>query len=153
MILIEWQSITAEQPWLSIPEDRRIDMLPALVTCLLEGMMGPAYGPDSHRRLVEAAIEHGKHRRDSALPDQDLFTEYHRLRMAMWRELQRRALDNGENAVRGIMSVDVAIRVAIRASLAGYHRAEFEACGAWDRAVSDLEADLNMLASAATANK
>ncbi|MGH7662791.1 MAG: hypothetical protein ACRENI_00610 [Gemmatimonadaceae bacterium] len=134
-ILEDWQEATQEEPWLSLPREHRIDHLPAVVRGLIDvALCGPS-SEAAHRAMVEASAKRGSDRRDQGTQQELVFTEHYLLRKAMQRYLERVA--GPERASDALIRIDMAISLATRASLQGYHRRELERMDRWP-AVLDL---------------
>ena len=147
-ILREWEAITHEEPWVSLPKTYRVDNLPDVTIGLFEASLCDPASRDAQREKIEAALEHGARRRAHEFPDAVLLTEYYLLREAIWRYLGRTFPDKVANDA--ILRIDSAIMLATRATLIGYHREEYEQRGSWDTTVDRLveEAPLFKLARA-----
>ena len=142
-ILTEWQAITAEEPWMSLPKDHRVDNLVPVLRILLRASAdsGAESGEAEVRELVEESARHGQHRRDVGFPDGLILVEYQLLREAIWRVAQRSPMESGERA-RCLLRIDAAMTAATRAALAGYHRAALDAVGRWPEAVDNILRDV-----------
>ena len=147
-IMREWEAITHEEPWLSLPKTYRVDKLPDVAIGLFEASLCDPADPAAHRDKVEAALEHGARRRAHDFPDAVLLTEYYLLREAIWRYVARTF--PAQVANDAILRIDSAIMLATRATLIGYHREEYEERGSWSSVVDRLveEAPLFKLARA-----
>jgi hypothetical protein len=143
-VLLEWEELVREQPWFSLPADHRIDSLPDVVVGLVEAALCNPFDEAAHRRKVEAAAEHGFHRREQEIPESLIFTEYHLLRLAIWRYLGRRHPPS-DRINQAMLRIDGAITVATNASLWGYHRTEIEALGKWEEGVARITSSAPML--------
>ena len=148
-IMREWEAITHEEPWTSLPKTYRVDALPEVTLGLFEASLCDPADRDNHRRQIEAALEHGARRREHGFADSVLLTEYYLLREAIWRYLSMTF--PGETAGEAILRIDSAIMLATRATLVGYHRQEYELAKRWDATVERLVNDspLFRLANAA----
>lgn len=136
-ILLEWEQRVKEEPWYSLPADHRINSLPDVIVALVEASLCNPGDVAAHRKNVDAAAEHGGHRRVQQIPEHLLFTEYHLLRQAIWYYLVRKFGSRRETA-DAIMSIDMAISVATNASMWGYHREEIEALGKWEEGIERI---------------
>lgn len=134
-ILAEWQGITQEEPWLTLPEEHRFNSLPDFTHDLLDAALCRPDEMEAHRRKLYAASEHGQTRREQGFPQELVLTEFYLLREAIWRILQRHLPDDATGAV---MRVDTALSTATRASLAGFHRQELERLGQWPAVIERL---------------
>jgi hypothetical protein len=135
-ILVEWNALAVERPWHDLPETHRLDSLPAVVTGLIEAAVCEPDDRRAHRAKVYAAAEHGRQRRDQAFDDELILTEFYLMREAIWRVLCRQR--NMAARSEAIMLIDSAMNLATRASLAGYHQAEYEARSRWPQALEEL---------------
>ena len=138
-IVREWEAITHEEPWTSLPKAHRIDELPAVAIGLFESALCEPADVEAHRQKVLAAVKHGEQRREHGLPDAVLLTEFYLLREAIWRYLKRTR--EPTVADHAILRIDSAIMLATRAALIGYHRSEYESRERWPHAVDRLVAE------------
>ena len=136
-ILVEWREITREEPWLSLPEEHRLNSLPDVLSALLDAALCTPEEMAAQERHVIAAAEHGRARREQGFRDALLFTEYYLLREAVWRYLRRLSTDS-EKVRQAIFRIDTAVTVATSASLFGYHRDEIERRGEWPEVLQRL---------------
>ena len=135
-ILAEWRALPAEEPWLVLPAAEEIDHLPGVIVGLLNASLCEPERGATYREKVWAAARHGGDRRRQGFGEPVLFTEYARLREAIWRYLRR--LGPADAARAAIVRVDGAITCATRASLLGYHRPELEQLGLWPEKLEAL---------------
>lgn len=150
-IVQEWEGITQEEPWTSLPKAHRIDELPAVAIGLFDAALCEPADPEAHRQKVLAAVSHGEQRREHGLPDAVLLTEFYLLREAIWRYLKRtKAAAVADHA---ILRIDNAIMLATRAALVGYHRGEYESRQRWPLAVDRLIAESPLLKVAQRADR
>ena len=149
-VLLEWEQLVREQPWYSLPPDHRIDSLPDVIIGLTEAALCRPADIESHWQKVNAAAEHGSHRREQGIPEHLLFTEYHLLRQAIWNYLVR-TFGHPHVVVQAIMRIDTSISAATNASMWGYHRQEIEALGKWEEGMERIvQAQLVLSDAAAT---
>ncbi len=136
-VLVEWENLVREQPWYSLPPDHRIDSLPDVIVGLVEASLCNPVDEEAHRQKVDAACEHGTHRREQKIPEHLILTEYHLLRQAMWYYLVRK-FGSSDPTTEAIMRIDTAITLATNASMWGYHRPEIEAMGKWEEGLERM---------------
>lgn len=136
-VIAEWHHLVVEQPWFLLPPEDRIDALPNVVVGLVEAALCDPHNREAHRKNVDAAAQHGGDRRNQCLPEHLILTEYHLLRLAIWRYLTRKFGASSRTA-EAIMQIDIAITVATNASMWGYHRAEIEAIGKWEEGMERI---------------
>lgn len=130
-IIAEWEELSGNEPWHIDPHRYGIDSLHQAIAAILDVAIWGATKPFAAERLVRSASAHGEQRRAQGVNDDSLFREYHALRSALWRYLQRSS-PRGPDAITEILRVDVAIGVATTIALRGYHRAEFASGAAWE---------------------
>lgn len=134
-ILEEWEKLCCAAPWDALPESHRLDALPGVLAAAIE-----AAAMDDARNcrtaVVDAAIKHGQDRRAQGFELQVLFTEFYFLREAIWRTLRKIA--DAPSAYAVVLPIDHALTVATRATIAGFHRQEFEEQGRWAEKVAAL---------------
>ncbi len=134
-ILAEWERLCHDAPWNALPENHRLDALPGVLETAIEAA-SKSDARDCRTAVVEAAIKHGQDRRAQGFELQVLFTEFYFLREAIWRTLRKIA--NASEAYQAVLPIDHALTVATRATVAGFHRNEFEAQGSWPAKVDAL---------------
>lgn len=135
-ILSTWESIAQKEPWYSLPQEDRMDHLHQVVIGLVEASLCDPADVDAHEANVWAAARHGHQRREQGLDEAQILTEYHLLRRAIWRCVQRDVAPG--RAFHAISRIDTAISLATMASLRGYHRRELEQRGDWPGYVETL---------------
>ncbi|MDP9349533.1 MAG: hypothetical protein M3P24_10405 [Gemmatimonadota bacterium] len=136
-VLVEWERLLRQQPWYSLPADHRINSLPDVIVGIVDASLCTPTEVESHRRKVQAAAEHGSHRRQQGIPESLILTEYHLLRQAIWRYLLTK-YGSSDRMVDAIMRIDSAITLATNASMWGYHRPEIEALGKWEAGMEKM---------------
>ncbi len=130
LILEEWQALSREEPWHIQPQRYGLDSLHETMRAVLDVALGDGGDKAASERLVRAAAAHGDQRRVQAVGDDALLREYHALRTALWRYLQRAPMPASE-ALTAISRVDLVITVATTAALRGYHRSDLAASPEW----------------------
>lgn len=133
-VLVEWENLVREQPWYSLPADHRIDSLPDVIVGLANASLCSPADEQAHRSNIEAAAEHGSHRRKQGIPEHLILTEYHLLRQAIWHYLIAK-FGASDRTAEAMMRIDSAISVATNSSMWGYFRPEIEAAGKWDEGI------------------
>jgi hypothetical protein len=136
-VMAEWERRVKSQPWFILPREERAGTLAALVAELAESALCSPPDVEAHRRAVDAAAEHGEHRRRQGIPDATLFTEYHLLRQAIWSYLAAKHPPSAY-LVDAISRIDTAITTATNASMWGYNREEIEALGKWEEGLDRI---------------
>jgi hypothetical protein len=131
LIIAEWEALSREEPWHVDPHRYGIDSLHEAIAAVLEVATWGGTGRFTAERLVRSAAAHGEQRRAQGVNDDSLFREYHALRTALWRFLQR-ASPRGPEAIAEILRVDVAIGVATTIALRGYHRGDLAVGTSWE---------------------
>jgi hypothetical protein len=130
-IVAEWETLSREEPWHIDPHRYGIDSLHETIAAILDVRTWGSTGSFAAERLVRSAAAHGEQRRAQGVSDDTLFREYHALRAAIWRHLQRH--QHREPAVIAeFLRVDVAIGVATTIALRGYHRSELPSGESWE---------------------
>lgn len=141
-ILHELTTLARREPWLAIPEDRRVSTLGPLALALVSASIcEPA---DEDRQAAEvgacitAAVSHGAARRALGGSDEILFKDFFALREAVWAFLRRLPGADRTQAAHAILRTDVIAAFATRAALYGFHRAEIEDAGRWPGVLEQL---------------
>lgn len=141
-IVAEWKRLTSSPRWTALTPSQWVDHLPPLLSAMIDGVVCGNGSHQARRKVVEAAILHGAHRRSLDLPMDIIFDEYYHLRTATWHLLTTRAGSRlGSGIVAEILRLDAAIGVATLASLRGFHRLEVEQTRQWEQVISDLVND------------
>jgi hypothetical protein len=130
-VLEAWVESCRHAPWHVEPVRFGVDALNEVTEAVLEVAMAAPGDYAGHERLVRAAAAHGSQRRSQETDDAALLREYHALREALWRFMERSGVP-AEQALPVILRVDVAISVATTAALRGYHRTESEPASSWE---------------------
>jgi hypothetical protein len=130
-VLEAWADQCRRAPWHVEPDRFGVDALNEVTEALLDVAMAGSGDYRGHERLVRAAIAHGSQRRTQETGDATLLREYHALREALWRFMERSGVPP-QQALPAILRVDVAISVATTAALRGYHRTEYEPAASWE---------------------
>ena len=131
-IMLEMTALTADEPWVSLPAEHRVDGLPNATERLFDWALCDPEN-ESHRVMaLEVAAVHGRTRREQGLGDDVLLREYYLLREAIWRVV--RALHGGDVTTEKVVvmgRLDRALSTSQRAALLGYYSAELTARGDW----------------------
>ncbi|MGI8509386.1 MAG: hypothetical protein ACR2MQ_08680 [Gemmatimonadaceae bacterium] len=138
-ILGEWEQLCSAAPWDALPESHRLDALPGVLAAAIEAA-SKTDARNCRTAVVDAAIKHGQDRRAQGFELQVLFTEFYFLREAIWRTLRKIA--DAANAYEAVLPIDHALSVATRATVAGFHRREFEEQGRWAEKVEALAEEM-----------
>lgn len=133
-ILQEWEALSRDEPWHVQPQRYGLDSLHETIRAVLDVALGDGGDEAASERLVRAAVSHGSQRRTQEVGDAALLREYHALRTALWRYLQKAPMPTSE-ALTAISRVDVVITVATTAALRGYHRSDMDPCTDWEDAL------------------
>ncbi|HEX6965912.1 MAG TPA: hypothetical protein VF166_08930 [Gemmatimonadaceae bacterium] len=135
--MLEWDQLARGNSELAkLPPDHRWDSLPETVTGLLNAALCKRPMSAAYRELVLAALQHGQDRRSAGISPDVVFREYGNLHDAIWHHL-RNVLSTAHR-LDAILKIDMAISLATRASLSGYHRAKLEETGSWAGIVDHL---------------
>lgn len=90
------------------------------------------------RTLLHRAAAHGEMRLEQGLPDALLFQELYLARESLWTYIKEHDPDYGGLRSEAILRIDMALSLAAKASLRGYHRPAFEARGEWPQVIDQL---------------
>lgn len=136
-ILENWDTIAEGEPWQALPPDLDHDHLPDLIRSLASAGLCTEFDRDLCRVMVTDSATHGDHRAAEGMDDALLYREYHLLRRALAKQLQR---DHGENAAvfYATMRMDALIGLASSAALHGMNRAALEQEGRWPHVLDEL---------------
>lgn len=131
LIIAEWERLSRDEPWHVDPQRFGADALYETIRAVLDVATWSGSDAATHERLVRAAAAHGDQRRAQGAGDDALLREYHALRTAIWRHLQRASLPAAD-LLAAILRVDVAIGIATIVSLRAFHRTDMPAGEAWE---------------------
>lgn len=120
-IVDRWDRRVRTQPWLSLPEEARIDHVPEMVETLIAALLGEPSVEEGRERAVRMAVKHGRHRREQGLNDEVIHREHHLLRSAIWDVIRER---HGRKPAcfEAIALIDVATTMTTTGSLHGFHQ-------------------------------
>ena len=131
LVVAEWERLSREEPWHIDPHRYGIDSLHETIRAVLHIATWGSTDDFAAERLVRTAAAHGEQRRTQGASDDALLREYHALRAAIWRFLQRSS-PQGPASIGTIVRVDIAIGVATIVALRGFHRSETASGAAWE---------------------
>ncbi|HEU4997182.1 MAG TPA: hypothetical protein VFT29_20335 [Gemmatimonadaceae bacterium] len=135
-IVTEFQRLTSVPPWTSLTEVEWRDHLPPLLHALFDSTVSSTVSPEAREKSVSLAAAHGEIRRKQEMSAESLLTEYYLLRNAMWNHIDKDV--RTPDAVSSIIRLDAAVSIATLASLAGYHRDEYEQVGLWPGVLTNM---------------
>lgn len=141
VVLARWEALVRAQPWFSLPAERRLGELEAVVLGIVDAALCEPVDEGAHRRNIEAAARHGASRRTQGIPETMLATEFHLIRQALWRYLCDRFPTDHREITDAILRIDGVILPATNACMWGYYRDEVEAMGKWQQAIDRLVAE------------
>jgi hypothetical protein len=130
-IIAEWERLSQEEPWHIDPHRYGIDALHETIRAVLDIATWGSTDAFAVERLVRTAAAHGEQRRAQGASDDALLREYHALRAALWRLLNR-APSRGPATMGVVVRVDAAIGVATTVALRGFHRSELASGTSWE---------------------
>jgi hypothetical protein len=136
-IMEAWDLKTDQLPWSALEATERQNNLAAVVTRVVDCAMGSESRTIRVSKLVEAALGHGKARREQNVSVESLFIDYDIVRTATWEQLK---LMGGEPVMYdAIFTIDGLLSVASRLTVLGYHKDEMVAGGRWNSQLKILE--------------
>lgn len=134
-VVTEWERLLRRYSSLQ-PGAHRIGTHLELILALAAISLCTPADLDAHRRLMNAAAEHGYGRRSQGVPEHVIPEEYHLLMNALRSLVGSKFRHNGADAA--LVQLGTATTLAINASMWGYYRAEIQALGRWDRGMERL---------------
>jgi hypothetical protein len=135
-IVTEFQRLTSTAPWTNLSDAEWRDHLSPLLHALLDSTTGAQGCSEARERSINLAAAHGQARRQQNIPAETLLQEYYLLRNAMWNHIDKDV--RGQDAVTSIIRLDAAVSIATLASLAGYHKDEYEQVGLWPGVLTNM---------------
>ena len=138
-LLRRFTDVTEQEPWIHLPADYRVNFLAEVVSMATRLALRSPDDEELCRRLVHGAARHGENRLEQGLPDAIIFQELYLVREALWLHIKESSgdLESGL-AAEAIVRIDMALSIASKASLRGYHRPAFEKRGDWPQMIDQL---------------
>ena len=147
-----WERAVAAEPWILPRQLATPDFVPDLVAAIAKATVCLPPTRASVLALAQAAAGHAAGRAAEGADHARVVIEYYFLRNAIWAYFGERERDAAED-LQAIVYVDVAVSVATRAALLGYHQREFEARGEWPEALDRLVDEVPLLWDSARRTK
>jgi hypothetical protein len=137
-VLRHFDLVTAQEPWIHLPSDYRAGAIGEVIrlACLL-ALQAPG-DQALCRRLLDAAARHGEDRLEQGLPDSFLFQELYLARESIWNYIVEKHDRRSGMVAEAILRIDMALSLAAKASLRGYHKPAFVRRGSWPGVVDEL---------------
>ena len=132
-----WEGAAKREPWILLPQQDRTDSLPECLERLADAALTEPPKRSALLALATSAAEHGKHRSDMGMPDTLVLSEYYLLRNALWSYLSLKGMTQ-DDVMPALNRIDVALTLATRASMLGYHREQLEKTGTWKGTLEGL---------------
>ena len=136
-IMADWDRNTDDLPWSALEAGERQNDLASVITRVIDCAMSPASRDERVDAMITAACRHGVYRRKQKVEVHTIFTEYDVVRAATWRQLK--TLVDAPTSYDAIFVIDGLLSVATRGTVLGYHRAEMETNGLWDKHLAELK--------------
>ncbi len=130
-IMAGWDRQADELPWSLLEKSERQNDLCGVITRVIDCAMSSAGREERVTALVDAACAHGEYRRRQGVDMESVFREYDKVRAATWQSLKQ--LVQAPTSFDAIFVIDGLLSIATRATILGFHRAEMEANGLWDK--------------------
>jgi hypothetical protein len=131
------------EPWNRFQADHRVVFLGELIAWVSDLALRAPEDEGLCRRTLQAAARHGKARRKQDLPDTLLFAELGIVRQAISTYVQEHYDGTSDPAVEALVRLDMALSLAAKAALRGYHRSIFERRRVWPQVMDDLAGEWN----------
>jgi hypothetical protein len=135
-IMADWDRSTDELPWSGLEKGERQNNLATVITRVIDCAMSSATRGERVESLIDAACAHGEFRRKQGVAVESLFLDYDKIRSATWKQLKD--LTDPQTSFSAIFLIDGLLSIATRGTVLGYHRAEMEANGLWDKHRTEL---------------
>jgi hypothetical protein len=135
-IMADWDRSTDELPWSGLEKGERQNNLATVITRVIDCAMSSAGRGERVGSLIDAACAHGEFRRRQGVAVESLFLDYDKIRSATWNQLKD--LADAATSFAAIFVIDGLLSIATRGTILGYHRAEMEANGLWDKHRTEL---------------
>jgi hypothetical protein len=135
-IMADWDRSTDELPWSGLEKGERQNNLATVITRVIDCAMSSGARSERVESLIGAACAHGEFRRKQGVAVESLFLDYDKIRAATWNQLKD--LADAATSFAAIFVIDGLLSIATRGTILGYHRAEMEANGLWDKHRTEL---------------
>lgn len=139
-IMADWDRNTDELPWSELEASERQNNLAAVITRVIDCAMSPTSRDERVDAMIAAACAHGEFRRRQAVDVPSIFVEYDKVRTATWQQLK--PLADAHTSFDAIFVIDGLLSIATRGTVLGYHRAEMEKMGLWEKHLEELKASV-----------
>ena len=136
-ILHRWTEISANEPWLALPEDLDFDHLPELIQRMAGAALCTDFEREPCRALLATAATHGEHRARQGFEETLIYREYHLLRRALWTRMTEEGGEHAD-AYYASMRMDTISTLATAGAIHGMHREELEAQGRWPDILEEI---------------
>lgn len=142
-VLKRFDEVGEEDPWINLPGEYRVNYLSEVIALASTLALCAPDDEETCRKLVHGAAHHGETRLEQGLPDSIIFREVYLVRESVWSYIRQMDDTDTELATEAILRIDMALSLASKASLRGYHRPAFQARGSWPQAIDGLVDEWN----------
>jgi hypothetical protein len=140
-ILQQFNTATEVEPWTRFKADHRVVFLGELIALVSDLALRAPGDEDLCRRMLQTAARHGEARREQEITDTLLLSEFGVLRQVITNHLQMRHGLTSHTVIEALIRLDMALSLAAKSALRGYHRPRFEGRGAWPQVRNDLASE------------
>ena len=134
----EWGCLTSSVPWLLEADRYQTEHAPRFVLAMVEAAICQPRSESAHRAKVQVAAEYGAYCAETGLELSVPTAKFALLREAFWRVLKQGAELSERERLTAILWIDAAYSLLTRASMVGYHKAEFAARGQWPGVLDEI---------------
>jgi len=140
-VVRHFEAVTQQEPWIHLPREYRSNFLSDVIALASRlAILGPS-DPKLLDGMLECASRHGEQRLEQGFSDAMLFQELYLAREAVWTFLKSRHANETVLVSEAIVRIDMALSLAAKASLRGYHRPAFASQGRWPAVIHELGAE------------
>jgi len=136
-IMAVWDRNTDELPWSGLEAAERQNNLASVITRVIDCAMSSAPREQRVDAMIAAACAHGEFRRKQAVDVPSIFVEYDKVRTATWQQLK--TLVGAPTSYDAIFVIDGLLSISTRGTVLGFHRAEMEKIGLWQKHLNELK--------------
>lgn len=138
-VLEQFGTVTRQEPWIHLPQGYRANYLGDVISLSTTLALQSPHDEELCRQLLHRAADHGQTRLGQGLSDSVLFQELYLARESLWTYvMDQHGAEGGGLVSEAIIRIDMALSLAAKAALRGYHRPAFEERGTWPGVIDQL---------------
>lgn len=137
-VLQQFDTVTEQEPWINLPAGYRTNYLGGVIAMATSLALLRPGDAELCEKMLYLAAHHGETRLEQGLSDSIIFQELYLIRESLWTYIKQFHEQHSGLRAEAIVRIDMALSLAAKASLRGYHRPAFEKRGEWPKVVDRL---------------